>query len=486
MAHTVSGASLEGIYNRLNGIEQHHPLEADTFADWSVEAGDVVTISRDGKSYQSPIHTSTMKWQGKAPMVSVSSTGNEKREPISKVSRQKYSRGGSGGYRSNRSFYNEIWSEDGYLHSVLSQTESNFHVYVEDTYAQLRSGLEATSSSARLYASSAENAAQIVARINASTGESEIQLDANKVYIGNTRSTTVISGKLNVADLSSEISSLAYVATKSLSAQRFSLYESPAESTTAVNLASTALRTAALTQSGNTYYLHLYAIDGTECVSTRDNALSFSRATTLAGVWSGGTFTVNASPQGNTIASSIFDLRSEDISWSGRTGTITIYANLDGGETRYNTGKTLTVTAPLQHTTIGQSWNGGTLTITATNAGDTATAGLFSLRSEDISWNGNIATITLYANKDGGETRYNTGKTLTVDASARYQAGFDDADGQYTRYSMAKVYNTNDSIYYGKFYNSSGTALTSGSYYWYGSSHNWNGGNANANLYRKS
>lgn len=438
-------ANLNQIYERLNGVRPYHPISANTFADWAMEAGDIVTVSRDGTSYQSPVHASRMTWRGKQ-QISINSEGKKERDAISKISQRKYGRGG-GGIRSNRYLYWEMSSDDGLLHAAISATEkelqSDYTQKIEETNTTLNTKITQNAQTITLEANRAKEserslssritveadkisqiveavgtdgqvtAASIVLAINRA-GESEAHIDANKVYIGNSKSTTVINGKLNVADLSSEISSLAYVATQSLSAKRFSLYESPAESTTAVNLASTALRTAALTRNGNTYYLHLYAIDGTECVSTRDNALSFSRATTLAGVWSGGTFTVNASPQGNTIS-----------------------------------------------------------------------AGLFDLRNEDVSWNGNIATITLYANQNGGETRYNTGKTLTVDASAIYQAGFDAGDGQYTRYSMAKAYNTNDTIYYGKFYNSSGTALTSESYYWYGSKQNWNGGNANANLYRK-
>ena len=193
-------------------------------------------------------------------------------------------------------------------------------------------------------------AANITTAINESTGETEAIIDAQKVYIGNSKSTTVINGKLNVNDLSSEISKLDYVTTKSLSAKKFWLYDSPDETTTSVNVASTALRTAALTRSGNTYYLHLYAIDGTECVSTRDNAMSFSRATTLSGAWSSGTLTVSASPQGNTITFGLFDTVSADVSWTNNTAKVKVYANVDGGETKYNTGKVLQVDCTARYT----------------------------------------------------------------------------------------------------------------------------------------
>ena len=127
---------------------------------------------------------------------------------------------------------------------------------------------------------------------------------------------------------------------------------------------------------------------------------TFSRATTLSGAWSGGTFTVDASPQGTQKSTGIFDLRSQDVSWSGLNGTIAVYANMDGDETRRDTGKRLHVTAP------------------------------------------------------------------------------------FSQVSLAKAYDRFDSVYYGRLYDSAGNALTSGNYYWYGRSYNYDGGSSNATFYR--
>jgi len=263
-------------------------------------------------------------------------------------------------------------------------------------------------------------AASIVLAINA-TGESEAHIDANKVYIGNEKSTTVIDGKLSTNRLASAISALDYVTTKSLSAKKFWLYDSPDETTNTVNVASTALRTAALTLSGNTYYLHLYAIDGTECVSTKNNAMSFSRATTLGGTWSGGKLTVKATPQNNQITFAIFDVTGQDVTWTGRTGEITVYSNVDDGETKYDIGKKLTVTAPIQTQTFGQAWSNGKLTITANPSNSTTTAAIFDLTGQDVTWSGRTATISVYANRDDGETKIDTGKRLTLTAPIQTQ-----------------------------------------------------------------
>lgn len=75
------------------------------------------------------------------------------------------------------------------------------------------------------------------------------------------------------------------------------------------------------------------------------DTVTFSKATTLTGAWSGGTFTASASPQGNSISSGLFSVAAADITWNGNTASFPVYANLNGGETRYNTGKTLSIDA---------------------------------------------------------------------------------------------------------------------------------------------
>ena len=71
--------------------------------------------------------------------------------------------------------------------------------------------------------------------------------------------------------------------------------------------------------------------------------VNFSKATSLSGEWSSGVFTVTASPQGNTILTS---LAPGAATWSGTTGTLTIYATIGTSGAVYNTGKTVTVNFP--------------------------------------------------------------------------------------------------------------------------------------------
>ena len=69
--------------------------------------------------------------------------------------------------------------------------------------------------------------------------------------------------------------------------------------------------------------------------------ITFSKATTLTGAWSGGIFTVSASPQGNSYLTSIL---SGTHSRNGRTVTIPIKATYNQSPTEYPTGMSATAT----------------------------------------------------------------------------------------------------------------------------------------------
>jgi cytoskeletal protein CcmA (bactofilin family) len=75
----------------------------------------------------------------------------------------------------------------------------------------------------------------------------------------------------------------------------------------------------------------------------RGDPINFSKATSLSGAWSSGVFTVTASPQGNSILTS---LAPGAATWDGRTGTLTIYATIGTSGAVYNTGKEVTVVYP--------------------------------------------------------------------------------------------------------------------------------------------
>lgn len=84
----ITGASLTPIYERLNDADAYHPFNVDTFSDWAVEAGDIVTVSRGDTDYQSPVHSVKMLWRG-TPNTTLNSVGKEERGPVARMSARK-------------------------------------------------------------------------------------------------------------------------------------------------------------------------------------------------------------------------------------------------------------------------------------------------------------------------------------------------------------------------------------------------------------
>jgi len=87
----IAGASLGDVYSRLHDVDGYNPMDAETFADWSTEAGDIVTIVRGNDEYEVPVHSARMVWKG-APQTTLSAGGNRKRESLAKVSKDKFNR----------------------------------------------------------------------------------------------------------------------------------------------------------------------------------------------------------------------------------------------------------------------------------------------------------------------------------------------------------------------------------------------------------
>ena len=321
----VKGASLQPIYERLNGAPSYHPLEADTFADWSIEAGDVVTVTRDNKGYDSPVHSSVLQWR-RQPQVTISSTGNESRDSIAKMSQKKY-RNGSGGLRSSQylHYYVEdqykqmksglelttssafLYVEDAYkqmssglkltsssaslyvenaykqMKSGLDLTSSSAHLYVENAYKQMASGLKLSSSSAILYAQSRTSKAEIVARIN-EKGYSEALILADRITLDG--GLTTLGSVLSVAYDQAWFKKPVRIGTRRLTTidggtihahSLGILYDPNSSATYDIDAATIAKMIKTASKSSNT--LTLTRFDG--------STLTFSKATQLSGTWSG-------------------------------------------------------------------------------------------------------------------------------------------------------------------------------------------------------
>lgn len=52
------------IYNRLNALGAYKPIQSKLIWDWSIEAGDIIDITRDSTTYTTPIFQQTMTWRG--------------------------------------------------------------------------------------------------------------------------------------------------------------------------------------------------------------------------------------------------------------------------------------------------------------------------------------------------------------------------------------------------------------------------------------
>ena len=191
----------------------------------------------------------------------------------------------------------------------------------------------------------------------------------------------------------------------------------------------------------------------------------------LSGSWSNGTLTVSSNPSAySALTYGIFDTANEDVTWSGNLCTIKVYVSMNGGETKIDTGKRLQVAANV-HPTIGGSWLNGTLTITTNpSASSNKTYAIFDTANDDVSWSGVTATISVYVNQDGGETKIDTGKRLQVNAP-------------FTKYTFKKAYGTNDQPYRGAIYDSRGNQLSGENYYWYGYNYNFSS-TVNVDLWR--
>lgn len=75
------------IYNRLVAFKAFSPIIARAVCDWSIDAGDVISIEFNGISYSLPIYRQSITWNN-AARVTYESTGSRSRPVVSAVNRQ--------------------------------------------------------------------------------------------------------------------------------------------------------------------------------------------------------------------------------------------------------------------------------------------------------------------------------------------------------------------------------------------------------------
>lgn len=139
-------------------------------------------------------------------------------------------------------------------------------------------------------------AASICLAINDS-GDSEAKINASKIYLlGQTIADTITANYI-----ATKIQSIASLLVQNVTAQDIdanSVSIRPVAGMGAISVA-TAYNGSSLTLSGNTYTLRLAKMNG------QYDEYTFSRAAALSGAWASGVFTTTASPQGNTLTTSL-------------------------------------------------------------------------------------------------------------------------------------------------------------------------------------
>ena len=77
------------ILNQLKKTPSFKPICAETFGDWSIEAGDILTIESEGQIHTLPVFSSEMDWKGSA-RTTLTASGNSKREVQKRSEREEY------------------------------------------------------------------------------------------------------------------------------------------------------------------------------------------------------------------------------------------------------------------------------------------------------------------------------------------------------------------------------------------------------------
>ena len=191
-------------------------------------------------------------------------------------------------------------------------------------------------------------AGEITLAIN-EAGESEAHIDANKVYIGNDKSTTVIAGKCSLSDVTADYiaGKIATIGTLNGIAASFSGNVSTTSGIIGYqvyadgnNISNPVMDLQITGPTSNAYTLQAKKATDT---SWQDIG-TFSRAVSSWTMgWSGGVFTAKANPQNQSCNTTLVQ---GSTSWSGNTATVPVNAyDSDNPNYTYGTGRSITVDA---------------------------------------------------------------------------------------------------------------------------------------------
>ena len=216
------------IYDRLSGFEPFSPSTSELFTDWTTEAGDVVNVTSEGETYSVPVYSMDMEWKG-SPKVTLSNSGEQKRDTVSKLERQEYT-SGKNDYALSRGV-GGLSKKAENLEERLSYAEIN--IDEDNAQIQLIAGrvdkAEGRISSAEITLNGSEGKIGLVGRVENAEGRissaeitlnglnSEIELKADKITLNGY--VTANQLKTEFSNFESGISDNLYV--RALSATNF-------------------------------------------------------------------------------------------------------------------------------------------------------------------------------------------------------------------------------------------------------------------------
>ena len=291
----------QAVLTALGYEPTHRAASARLFADWRLQAGDIVTVTSGSgtsqESYTVPIYNLEMTWKG-SPIVEVDTTGQKERAPLPALSRRSYG-----------------------AQSATNQTLDGITARLNNQGNKIGLVVEETSGGNVI------RAAEIAAAINANG--SAAYINADHIYI---TGTTVLSGVLDIQNGGLRVQDPMNVSGGDLtvthsgatvSSTNFSLYSggtitfngSTPGSVYAVGADDVSTMIIKAAVSGNTLQLWKRG-DNTSGSPT----ITFSKATTLDDAWSSGTYTVTASQNSTTVG----------------TKSTTVYLSASGGGTAYS------------------------------------------------------------------------------------------------------------------------------------------------------
>ena len=363
------------------------------------------------------------------------------------------------------------------------------------------------------------DAAAIVTSIN-DAGESEAHIDADKVYIGNSKSTTVIAGKCSLSDVTADviqarIAKLATLSTRYINANG-NINASGSVIANDVYIPSSAgaghvvsltnavheLQIVPVAGSADTYVLQKkdFGDDEWVDVGTFDHAAS----TSLAGNWSSNTYTVTASPQGisksvtpkvhiqqgteTTVHMNIGEMTSG--SWTDHDGDEYAYLVRNGltvSLKKYASGESGNLTygqITIPAATVSGTWSSNTWTATSTLGGSASISPLVHIAT------GTTAVMTAkigimsggsWTDHDGAAYAYLVKNGLTVYLRSQDSLSGGATYAQITvdnpypsSISMTQKANAHGDKQFTAYYMNGSNYVSMGLAYWYSSTKNLN------------